>query len=149
MSPIILCRASYLGLYIKKLRKMGIPFEHELSRAGLLATFEEQPNSYVSVFPMISFIRRMEQKTGISDLGFQAAQGMKLSSLSDVLRVAIRQAPDLETGLKLFCRMASIENSRIEFYMEENGNDIRVCSNLAGNNNFDGLQYSEWGKSVV
>ena len=111
----MLFRAAHLALYTEVLREIGTPVEHELSTAGLPSMLAEQPDSYVPLLLAIDFLRKMEQKEGIEDLGFLAAQRLALSGLGADLRIAAHRAPTLYAGLKLFCRLARFENPNSAF----------------------------------
>ena len=144
MRPIMLFRAAHLALYTEVLREIGTPVERELATAGLPTMLAEQPDSYVPLLLTIDFLRKMEQKEGIEDLGFLAAQRLALSGLGADLRIAAHRAPTLYAGLQLFCRLARFENPNFRFFIVPKGDGIQVCSELVGYHEFDGLQYSEW-----
>ncbi len=149
MRPIMLFRAAHLTLYTEVLREIGTPVERELATAGLPTRLAEQPDSYVPLLPAIDFLRKMEQKEGIEDLGFLASQTLALSGLGADLRIAARRAPTLYVGLKRFCRLARIENPNFRISIVPNGDGIQVCSKLVGYHEFDGLQYSEWLQNIA
>ncbi len=143
MRPIMLFRAAHLTLYTEVLREIGTPVERELATAGLPTTIAEQPHSYVPLLLAIDFLRTMEQKEGIKDLGFLAAQRLAHSGFGAALRIAAHRAPTLYAGLKLFCRLARFEHPKFRLSIVPKGDGIQVCSKLVGHHEFDGLQYSE------
>lgn len=149
MQPIILARVAHALAYTNILSDIGAPVERELQRAGLPTLLDSQPDAYIPVLCVFKFIQRMEYKEGIDDIGFLASRQTIFTSLSEDFILMSQCAPTLYARLQLFCELAPLENTHCRVSLSREGNDIRICNNLIGYPDRDGLRYSEWIQIIV
>lgn len=149
MHSIMLARIAYLLPFIKIIRRIGVSVDHELYREKLPNMLDDQPDAYIPVIQAVSFLRRMEHKEGIEDLGFLASQEVSYANLrSDFIAVS-RSAPTLYARLQLFEKLVSRENTCCQVSMIADADDIRMAVNLVNCPNLRGLHYSEWIQIII
>lgn len=149
MRSIMLARIAHLLPFIKIIRRIGAPVDHELYRAKLPTLLDDQPDAYIPVMPALDFLERMEHKVGIEDLGFLASQEHTYANLRSDFIAASRSSPTLYARLRLFERQVSLENNYCQILMIVDADDIRITVDLVNCPDLRGLRYSEWIQVIV
>ena len=108
MEPIMLARAAYLLLFTQIAQEIGTPVRRELKRARLPTQLEDRPDAYVPVHQAMRFIRDLERREAIDDLGFLAAQRVTCSDLSRRCAELFRNASTLFDLLWKFAGLAPL-----------------------------------------
>lgn len=149
MSSIMLARAAHVQMFTNLLQRIGAPVTQELAKIGLPSVPDIDPNNYVPVLPALRFFKRMEAREGIDDLGFRASTGETLDCLDSGCAQVLLSAPTLYSRFKLFEKLARAENTNCRVTVIREGCQIRVCNDLVGYPDLNGLRYSEWIQIIV
>jgi AraC-like DNA-binding protein len=149
MEPIMLARAAHVLLFTQIAQEIGTPVRRELQRARLPTQLQRRPDAYVPVPQAMKFIRNVERREGIDDLGFLAAQRVTCGTLSSHCAELFRNAATLYDLLWKFARLAPLENTNVRLSMNREGDDTRIGINLVGAVDPEGLRYSEWIQVMV
>ncbi len=144
MQPIMIARIAHVLAFTDVLQTAGAPLARELSKVGLPTLLEDKPDAYIPVIPALEFVQRMERKEGIDDIGFLASQQISFDQLSSDFIDSCQSEPTLYARLRIFSRLAPLENSgaRVTIHREIEG--YRICVHLFGYPQLEGLVYSEW-----
>ena len=149
MEPIMLVRAAYLLLFTEIANGIGTPVARELRRASLPTLLGDRPDAYIPVRQVLRFIRGVERREGIDDLGFLAARQMTCDRLSPHCVDLSHGASTLYDLFSKFSRLVPLENSSVRLFMRREGESIRIGFALVGAVDREGLRYTEWMHVMV
>lgn len=148
MSGIPLTRCQFLMPFADICNEIGAPTETLLQKFRLPASLEEKPDHYVPILPAIEFAEAAQKLQGIGDFGFLASQRVQFCHLSDNLRTTIRHSPTLLFALQQTCKLAQFEDTNLSMWLEQRGENLRICSKLLGTAGLQHLEHSQWLQNI-
>lgn len=149
MEPIMLARAAHLLLFTEIAHEVGTPVSRELRRASLPTLLGDRPDAYIPVRQAMQFIRSVERREGIDDIGFRAARRVTCDRLSPHCADLLRGASTLYDLFAKFARLVPLENTNVRAYLTPEGESIRIRIDLLGAVDRDDQRYSEWIQVMV
>ncbi len=149
MEPIMLARAAHLLLFAEIAHEIGTPVARELRRARLPTLLQDRPDSYIAVRQAMHFIRGIERREGIDDIGFRAAQRVTCSRLSPHCADLLGGASTLYDLFAKFAKLVPLENTNVRASIRRDGQYFRIGIDLLGPVDRDDLRYSEWIQVMV
>lgn len=144
MRRVPLVRAVHLNVYLDVLRDIGAPVERLLEKAGLPATVEETPNSYLCVPRVLDCVARSGGRDAANELGFLAARRLRLCDLRPEFRNAVLSAPTCKQRLLAIIRHAPREDGGLVSGFIDEGKNVRIFCDLHEFRTSPALAYSEW-----
>jgi AraC-like DNA-binding protein len=123
-----LTRASTLQGYVNWFAGIGAPVEPALRRARLPVSFRERPHAWVSYRQLRSFVGDMAFREGICDRGMPIVEMSKV--FNEGLVVPVMAMPDLHSAILKLIIVGKIQNSGVNFWLEQAGDTARVCLQL-------------------
>ncbi|WIW44623.1 helix-turn-helix domain-containing protein [Bradyrhizobium sp. 62B] len=148
MAVIPLTRCQFILPFANLHSSVGGPTASLLAKFQLPTSLEEKPHLFVPLLPAVRFAVAAQDKQGLSELAFRAAQLTSFEHLSEVTRTRIRHAPTLLVALQHACRWASLEDTTLQLWMEPCGASINVCSRLLGTDGVPRLEMSQWLQNI-
>jgi AraC-like DNA-binding protein len=145
----MLCRAAYLLIYADLAQEVGTPVARELRRAGLPTTLDESPDSYIPVYQAMNFVREVESREGINDIGLLAAQRLTCDRLSPYLAGLTSSASTLYDLFNRFATMIRLENTSAHASMCREKDLIRITISILGNVEPRKQRYVEWLQAML
>ena len=149
MEPVMLARAAYLLLFTEIAREIGTPVARELRRASLPTLLADRPDAYIPVRQAERFIRSVERREGVEDIGFLAARQMTCDRLSPHCADLLGGASTLYDLFWKFSRLVPLENTNVRVAIRREGGSIRIGFEMRGAGDGDELRYSEWIQVMV
>lgn len=144
MAVIPLTRCQFLMPFADIHSGIGGPTASLLAKFRLPTSLQEKAHLFVPLLPAVRFAVAAQDKQGLSELAFRAAQLTSFEHLSEVTRTRIRHAPTLLVALQHACRWASLEDTTLHLWMEPCGASINICSRLIGTDGVPRLEMSQW-----
>jgi AraC-like DNA-binding protein len=136
-----LTRASTLQGYANWFASIGAPVETALRRARLPVSFRERPHAWVSYRQVRAFVGDMALREGICD------RGMPIVEMSQVfnqgLIAPVLAMPDLHSAIHKLINVCKIQNTGVQFWLEQAGDTARICLQLPLPTTFPGHTISE------
>ena len=130
------------------LNDIGAPTSSLLEKLRLPPSLEEKSAHFVPILPAIQFVEIAQRSQDIEDFGFLASRHTKFSHLSEKTRALIAQSPTLLVALQHACRLASLEDTNLNIWIERADDHVRICSKLAGTNGLLHLEHSQWLQNI-
>jgi AraC-like DNA-binding protein len=144
MAVIPLTRCQFLMPFADLHSGIGGPTASLLAKFRLPTSLQEKAHLFVPLLPAVRFAVAAQDKQGLSELAFRAAQLTSFEHLSEVTRTRIHHAPTLLVALQHACRWASLEDTTLHLWMEPCGASINICSRLIGTDGVPRLEMSQW-----
>ncbi|MGY3620077.1 helix-turn-helix transcriptional regulator [Bradyrhizobium sp. USDA 10063] len=148
MTVIPLTRCQFLIPFAEIHSEIGGPTAALLAKFQLPTSLEEKADRYVPLLPAVRFATSAQEKQGLSEIAFRAAQRLSFDHLSEAMRIRIRHSPTLLAALHQMCKWASIEDTNLNLWLEPSGESIKVCSRLAGTKGIPRLEMSQWLQNI-
>ncbi len=125
--PIPLIRAGYVTLIAKEVARRGVDGSSKLLELGLPEHFEKQPDGYLALNAVHSFVRWAEVRAGNSLLA-DAWSALTISDFSRPFGAAVRGARSLGDVLRQVARFAAEEcsPSGYQIHFKESTNEVRI-----------------------
>ena len=149
IQPLPLVRAAHLLPITEVLYAIGTPVESRLSKASLPVLFEDAPDLYLPLVPVLNMIAKASREEGVDDLGMRVALNFRLNDLSRTAQLAIRRAPTLRRALEAFCRLAPLEDSSMALRIAREAAGVKICHLLEVHADAGGLRCSEWTNNMA
>jgi len=149
MQSIPSFRATHLLPYAQFLRRVGTPVERLLSRARLPSMFEEHLDAYLPLQPALRFLAMAGHLEGIDELGLATTKDVRITDLNPVFVVAAQASPTLNLALEHYCRMGTLENTNVRFWLVYGPAQIRLCASLKAGGEATGLRCAEWSQNMT
>lgn len=147
MADIPLTRGQFLLPFVSILDDIGAPTEALLERSRLPSSLAEKSDLYLPLLPALRFVEAAQRTQGIEDFGFLAAQRLHFSHMREKTRALIAHSPTLLVALRHACYWASREDTILSMWIEQDADQVRVCSRLAGTG-FLHLKYAQWIQNI-
>jgi len=144
MGGIPLARCQFLIPFVDVLNNIGAPTDTLLAKHRLPTSLVEKVDHYFPLLHAISFAEAGQRSQGIIDFGFHVARQATFDHLSARVRAVVSQSPTLLIALQQTCKWASIEDTILNIWLEYCGEEVRVCSKLAGTERLQHLEHSHW-----
>jgi AraC-like DNA-binding protein len=144
MTVIPLTRCQFVIPFAELHSDIGGPTASLLARFQLPTSLEEKALHFVPLLPAVRFATAAQDKQGLSEIAFRAAQLTSFEHLSETTRTGIRHAPTLLVALQHACRWASLEDTTLHLWLEPCGASINICSKLIGTDGIPRLEISQW-----
>lgn len=148
MGTIHLTRCQHLSPFVDILNGLGAPTASLLGKFCLPTSLEEKPNHYIPILRAIDFAEFARRSQGIEDFGFHASRLLRFDHLSEKTRYLIGHSPTLLSALEQTCKWASLEDSNLSNWLERHGDQVRICSRLAGTEGLLHLEHSQWLQNI-
>ncbi|MGY3574002.1 MULTISPECIES: AraC family transcriptional regulator [Bradyrhizobium] len=148
MTVIPLTRCQFLIPFAELHSEIGGPTAALLARFQLPTSFEEKADHYVPLLPAVRFATAAQQKQGLSEIAFRAAQRLSFEHLSEAMRARVRHAPTLLVALQQICRWAPCEDTILQLWLEPSGENLKICSKLTGTEGISHLEISQWLQNI-
>ena len=149
MQSIMLCRAAYLLLYADLAQQLGTPLARALRRAGLPTNLRELPDSYIPVYQAMNFVREVESREGINDIGLLAAQQLTCDRISPNLAGLTSSASTLYDLFNRLATMVRLENTAAHACMCREKELVRITIHVPGNFEPKKQRYIEWLQAML
>jgi AraC-like DNA-binding protein len=148
MTVIPLTRCQFLIPFAEIHSEIGGPTAALLAKFGLPTFLEEKADYYVPLLPAVRFATAAQEKQGLLEIAFRAAQRLSFDHLSDAMRVRIRHSPTLLIALQQMCRWAPVEDTNLRLWLEPCGETVKICSRLIGTEGISHLEMSQWLQNI-
>lgn len=148
MTVIPLTRCQFLMPFAEIHSEIGGPTASLLAKFRLPTSLEEKADHYVPLLPAVRFAKAAQEKQGLSELAFRAAQKLSFDHLSEDMRARIRHSPTLLVALQQMCKWAPVEDTNLRLWLEPNGESARICSRLIGTKGIPHLEISQWLQNI-
>ncbi|WOH84134.1 helix-turn-helix domain-containing protein [Bradyrhizobium sp. BEA-2-5] len=148
MTVIPLIRCQFLIPFAELHSETGGPTAALLAKFQLPTSFEEKADHYVPLLPAVRFATAAQQKQGLSEIAFRAAQRTSFEHLSEAMRARVRHAPTLLVALQQTCRWAPCEDTILQLWLEPSGENLKICSKLIGTEGISHLEISQWLQNI-
>ena len=132
--PVI--RAAYLNLILQVLNKPGRYYANNLQQCHLPTSLLENPDAYLPLNAVMSFMRKEADDFCVEDLTLRTASRLTIADFSHALRSLLLSTSSLETALQAYCKFAEHEQSGLTFRIVQTHDEIRICSEM------DNLQHT-------
>ena len=148
MTVIPLTRCQFVIPFAEIHSEIGGPTAALLARFQLPTSLEEKADHYVPLLPAIRFATAAQEKQGLSEIGFRAAQKLSFDHLSEAMRTRVRYSPTLLVALQQAIKWASVEDTNLHLWLEPRAESVRVCSRLIGTEGISHLEMSQWLQNI-
>jgi len=148
MTAIPLTRCQFLIPFAEIHSEIGGPTATLLAKFKLPTSLQEKADHYVPLLPAVRFATAAQQKQGLSEIAFRAAQRLSFDHLSDAMRVRIRHSPTLLAALEQMCKWAPVEDTSLQLWLEPCDASVKICSRIAGTKGISDLEISQWLQNV-
>ncbi|MCA1451775.1 helix-turn-helix domain-containing protein [Bradyrhizobium sp. BRP22] len=148
MTDIPLTRCQFVMPFAEIHSEIGGPTAALLAKFGLPTSLEEKADHYVPLLPAVRFATAAQDKQGLSEIAFRAAQRLSFDHLSDAMRIRIRHAPTLLVALQQMCKWAPVEDTNLRLWLEPSGESVKICSRLIGTEGIPRLEMSQWLQNI-
>ena len=148
MTAIPLTRCQFLMPFAELHSEIGGPTAALLAKFQLPTSLEEKADHYVPLLPAVRFATAAQQKQGLSEIAFRAAQKTSFDHLSDAMRTRIGHSPTLLLALEQMCKWAPVEDTNLRLWLEPCGANVRICSRLLGTEGIPYLEISQWLQNI-
>ncbi len=142
-------RAAHLVPYVRFLRKVGTPVDRLLSKAKLPTMFEDDLQAYLPLLPTLDFLASASHLDGIRDLGLATINHVDVSDLNQGFLATLSATPTLQQALATYCRLGSIENTNVVFWLEQDGELARACAVLDAPGPQSARRCAEWSQNMT
>ncbi len=142
-------RATHLVPYAQFLRRVGTPVDRLLSRARLPTMFEDNLEAYLPLQPALRFLAMASHLEGIDELGLATIKDVRITDLNPVFVHAAQASPTLNLALEHYCRVGSLENTNVRFWLVYGPGHIRLCASLKAGGEPVGLRCAEWSQNMT
>ncbi|MCC8981629.1 helix-turn-helix transcriptional regulator [Bradyrhizobium acaciae] len=144
MTVIPLVRCQFLMPFAELHSEIGGPTAALLAKFRLPTSLEEKADHYIPLLPAVRFATAAQEKQGLSEIAFRAAQRLSFDHLSDGMRVRIRHSPTLLAALEQICKWAPVEDTNLHLWLESTDESLKICSGLGGTQGIPYLEISQW-----
>jgi AraC-like DNA-binding protein len=148
MTVIPLIRCQFLMPFAELHSEIGGPTAALLAKFQLPTSLEEKADRYVPLLPAVRFATAAQQRQGLSEIAFRAAQKTSFDHLSEAMRIRIRHSSTLLLALEQMCKWAPVEDTNLRLWLEPCGANVRICSTLVGTEGFPYLEISQWFQNI-
>ncbi|QOZ29516.1 AraC family transcriptional regulator [Bradyrhizobium sp. CCBAU 51753] len=148
MTVIPLTRCQFVIPFAEIHSEIGGPTAALLAKFRLPASLEEKADHYVPLLPAVRFATAAQEKQGLSEIAFRAAQRLSFDHLSDAMRIRIRHSPTLLVALQQMCRWAPVEDTNLRLWLERCDGNVKICSRLLGTEGIPHLEMSQWLQNI-
>lgn len=148
MTVIPLIRCQFLMPFAEIHSEIGGPTAALLAKFQLPTSLEEKADHYVPLLPAVRFATAAQEKQGLSEIAFRAAQRASFDHLSEAMRVRIRHSPTLLVALEQMCKWAPVEDTSLHLWLEPCGESVKICSRLTGTEGILRLEISQWLQNI-
>lgn len=148
MTVIPLTRCQFLMPFAEIHSEIGGPTSALLAKFLLPTSLEEKADHYVPLLPAVRFATAAQEKQGLSEIAFRAAQRLSFDHLSKAMRVRIRHSPTLLVALQQMCKWAPIEDTNLHLWLEPSAESVKICSVLVGTRGIFHLEISQWLQNI-
>ncbi|MGY3602954.1 AraC family transcriptional regulator [Bradyrhizobium sp. Leo121] len=148
MTVIPLTRCQFLMPFAEIHSEIGGPTAALLAKFRLPTSLEEKADHYVPLLPAVRFAAAAQEKQGLSEIAFRAAQRLSFDHLSDAMRVRIRHSPTLLVALQQMCKWAPVEDTNLRLWLEPYDESVKICSKLIGTEGISHLEVSQWLQNI-
>ncbi len=142
-------RAVHLVPYVRFLRDVGTPVDRLLSKAKLPTMFEDDLQAYLPLLPTLDFLASASHLDGIRDLGLATINHVDVSDLNQGFLATLSATPTLQQALTAYCRMGSIENTNVVFWLEQDDALARACAVLDAPGPRSARRCAEWSQNMT
>ena len=149
MADIPLTRCQFLLPFVGILDDAGASTSALLERSRLPSSLEDKKNLYIPLLPALRFVETAQKTQGIQDFGFLATQRLHYSHLRERTRALIAHSPTLLVALRHACHWASREDTILSMWIEQDDDQVRVCSRLAGTRGLLHLEHAQWLQNIL
>jgi AraC-like DNA-binding protein len=148
MTGIPLTRCQFLMPFAEIHSDIGGPTAALLAKFQLPTCLEEKADHYVPLLPAVRFATAAQEKQGLSEIAFRAAQRTSFGHLSEAMRVRIRHSPTLLVALQQMCKWAPVEDTNLHVWLEQCDETVKICSRLIGTEGIPHLEISQWLQNI-
>jgi AraC-like DNA-binding protein len=148
MTGIPLTRCQFLIPFAEIHSEIGGPTAALLAKFQLPTSLEEKADHYVPLLPAVRFATAAQEKQGLAELAFRAAQKTSFDHLSEAMRLRICHSPTLLVALRHMCMCAPVEDTNLHLWLEPAGESVRICSRLIGTEGVAHLEMSQWLQNI-
>ncbi|MEH2513337.1 AraC-like DNA-binding protein [Nitrobacteraceae bacterium AZCC 1564] len=148
MPVIPLTRCQFLMPFAEIHSEIGGPTSALLAKFLLPTSLEEKADHYVPLLPAVRFATAAQEKQGLSEIAFRAAQRLSFDHLSQAMRARIRHSPTLLVALQQMCKWAPIEDTNLKLWLEPSVESVKICSVLVGTKGIFHLEMSQWLQNI-
>ena len=122
---IPLVRARYAHAFAKTLDTLGVPTDRLLRKHRLSPDLVSNQNGLITAFQLWTFAGDAAQHAGLPELGMMAGQ-VPVVEHGDFGKM-VYQAATLHDAIQTFCTNATIEYSRVDFYLSRDAQRAWFC----------------------
>jgi AraC-like DNA-binding protein len=130
MKGVPLTRAVGLKPVVGFLRRHGVRVEPLLARVNLPSGVLDDDETLIPLASAVRLLEGAATAEGIEDLGLRAGQETPIDALGTFGRL-IRRSPTLGKAIETSVRMTRLFNSGVERWLEEEGDQVRLCQRFA------------------
>lgn len=143
-SQIGVVRAAHLHAYVSVLRQTGVPVASALEKSKLPTWIEEFPDAFVSLPLALEWVGVAGKDFTQSELGFRAAQGATLASVSREFRSALFAEPTGLMRLRTFGHLATREDNFLDAGIRQEGRRARIVLAMPRMRTHPFVAFAEW-----
>ena len=148
MTVIPLTRCQFLMPFAEIHSEIGGPTAALLAKFQLPTSLEEKADHYVPLLSAVRFATAAQEKQGLSEIAFRAAQKTSFDHLSEDMRARIRHSPTLLVALQHMCKWAPVEDTNLRLWLEPHDESVKICSRLIGMKGISHLEMSQWLQNI-